>query len=133
MKIIELQKQRVDNLGSKKVKNLTVQMADNYFTRLRGLIGKKNMDDTGGLLLKKCYAIHTIGMRYALDLVFMDKTGKVLKCAEGVKPFRTASARGAYYTLELNKGVIQKQGIKVNDRFELQVVEKTENAVQNNF
>ena len=124
MKLIELQKQSIDSLGPTATPNFTVQMADSYFTRLRGLMGKKSMEDTGGLLLKRCSAVHTIGMRYALDLVFMDKSGKVLKCTEGVKPFRTASARGAYYTLELNQGMIQKQGIKVNDRFELQVVDK---------
>jgi uncharacterized membrane protein (UPF0127 family) len=124
MKIIELQKQSVDSLGPRAAQKLTVKMAENYFTRLRGLMGKKSLADAGGLLLKRCSAVHTIGMRYALDLVFMDKSGKVVKCTEGVKPFRTASARGAYYTLELNQGTIQKQGIKVNDRFKLQVVDK---------
>ncbi|MES9970360.1 MAG: DUF192 domain-containing protein [Candidatus Thiodiazotropha sp.] len=125
MKLIEMHKQREGGSESKMPPNLTVQMADSYFSRLRGLMGKKSMGDTGGLLLKKCSAVHTIGMRYTLDLVFMDKSGKVLKCTEGVKPFRTASARGAYYTLELNQGMIQKQDIKVDDRFELNAVEKS--------
>jgi uncharacterized protein len=124
MKIIEMKKQDMDNVDSGCAPIITAMLADNYFTRLIGLMGKKQMDDSGGLLLKKCSSVHTIGMRYALDLVFMDKMGKVLKCAEGVKPFRTASAKGAYYTLELNQGMIRKQGIEVNDRFELQVVEK---------
>jgi uncharacterized membrane protein (UPF0127 family) len=96
---------------------LQAWVADTYFTRLRGLLGRKKLNDNHGLLLERCASVHTFGMRYPLDLVFLDKEGKVLKCQASVKPFRTASALGAYYTLELNQGVISKQGISESDRF----------------
>lgn len=121
MKLIKIHRQAASKKGTSSKLKLRIKMADTYFSRLIGLIGKKQMDKNEGLLLKKCKSIHTIGMRYNLDLVFMDKTGKVLKCVEGIKPFRAASAKGAYYALELNQGVIQIQGIKVNEQLKLQV------------
>ncbi|MCU7876937.1 MAG: DUF192 domain-containing protein [Candidatus Thiodiazotropha sp. (ex Lucinoma borealis)] len=124
MKQIKLRRQAMDDPIAGEAFGLEVLLADSYLSRLRGLLGKKRLSDTAGLLLKRCAAVHTIGMRYPLDLVFMDKRGKVLKCQEGVKPFRTAGVRGAYYTLELNQGMIRKQGIAVDDCFVWHTVEK---------
>ncbi|MBW9275224.1 MAG: DUF192 domain-containing protein [Candidatus Thiodiazotropha sp. (ex. Lucinisca nassula)] len=117
MKRIRLKKHATEDDPAKGSPALEAWVADSYLTRLRGLLGKKRLDDSDGLLLERCASVHTFWMRYPLDLVFMDKKGKVVKCQEGVKPFRTASARGAYYTLELNQGVISKQGISESDHF----------------
>ncbi|MBT2971611.1 MAG: DUF192 domain-containing protein [Candidatus Thiodiazotropha sp. (ex Ctena orbiculata)] len=117
MKRICIKRLSSENELDKENNILEAWLADSYFTRLRGLLGKKKLGDKDGLLLVGCSSVHTFGMRYPLDLVFLDKKGKVVKCREYVQPFRTASARGAYFTLELNKGMISKQGISVDDRF----------------
>ncbi|MGD9168678.1 MAG: DUF192 domain-containing protein [Candidatus Thiodiazotropha sp.] len=117
MKCISLKRQDCEYGSAKACLVLKAWVANNYFTRLRGLLGRKKLSENDGLLLERCASVHTFGMRYPLDLVFLDKEGKVLKCQESVKPFRTASAPGAYYTLELNQGVISKQGISESDRF----------------
>ncbi|MEL0585328.1 MAG: DUF192 domain-containing protein [Candidatus Thiodiazotropha sp. (ex. Lucinoma kazani)] len=124
MKQIKLRRQEMDDPTTSEVFGLDVLLANSYLSRLRGLLGKKQLSDSEGLLLKRCETVHTVGMRYPLDLVFMDKRGKVLKCQEGVKPFRTAGVRGAYYTLELNQGMIRKQSITVDDRFVWHAVER---------
>ncbi|MCU7946455.1 MAG: DUF192 domain-containing protein [Candidatus Thiodiazotropha sp. (ex Cardiolucina cf. quadrata)] len=124
MKQIKLCRQAMDDPTTSEAIGLEVLLADSYLSRLRGLLGKKQLSDSEGLLLKRCATVHTVGMRYPLDLVFMDKRGKVLKCQEGVKPFRTAGVRGAYYTLELNQGMIRKQNIAVDDRFVWHAVER---------
>lgn len=67
------------------------------------------------MLLNPCGSVHTIAMRYPLDLVFMDKQGQVLKCVDGLKPYRMAKARKARYTLELAQGAIDSLGIKAGD------------------
>ncbi|MES9993783.1 MAG: DUF192 domain-containing protein [Candidatus Thiodiazotropha sp.] len=121
MKRVRLTK-HMSNGGSQNAQQLDARLADTYISRLRGLLGKKQLADNDGLLLKRCASVHTVGMRYAIDLVFMDKKGLVLKCQERVKPFRAASAPGAYYTLELNNGVIRKQGISVDDQFKLEFI-----------
>jgi uncharacterized membrane protein (UPF0127 family) len=117
MKRISLKRQDSKYGSTKAYPVLEAWLADTYFSRLRGLLGRKQLGENDGLLLERCASVHTFGMRYPLDLVFLDKKGKVMKCQEGVKPYRTASARGAYYTLELNQGVISKQGISENDHF----------------
>ncbi|MCU7945014.1 MAG: DUF192 domain-containing protein [Candidatus Thiodiazotropha sp. (ex Cardiolucina cf. quadrata)] len=117
MKRIRLKRHATEDDPAKESPALEAWVADSYLTRLRGLLGKKRLDDSDGLLLERCASVHTFWMRYPLDLVFMDKKGKVVMCQEGVKPFRTASAHGAYYTLELNQGVISKQGISESDHF----------------
>jgi uncharacterized protein len=103
-----------------------IRLADSYYSRLRGLLGRKRLQEREGLLLERCASVHTIGMHYPLDLVFLDKHGKVMQCREGVKPFRTASAKGAYYTLELDMGEIRKNDIKVNDLFEWSGLSKSQ-------
>ncbi|MCU7906772.1 MAG: DUF192 domain-containing protein [Candidatus Thiodiazotropha sp. (ex Epidulcina cf. delphinae)] len=123
MKIMALRRRVADRPARDEATGLQVRLADGYLSRLSGLLGKKRLNDSEGLLLKRCSAVHTIGMRYPLDLVFMDRQGKVLKCREGVKPCRAVAGGGAYYTLELNQGVIRKQGIAVNDRFVWQGLE----------
>ena len=63
----------------------TVWHAKGYFARLRGLLGRTLQED-GGLLLTPCSAIHTIGMRYAIDAIYLDRQGRVLRIDEAVKP-----------------------------------------------
>jgi uncharacterized membrane protein (UPF0127 family) len=96
---------------------LKVRVATNFFNRLKGLLASKKLDNMEGMLLQNCSSIHTFGMHYSLDIVFLDKQGKVLKCEEYIKPFRIAIGRGATYTLELVHGMIKQLGIAKNDQF----------------
>jgi uncharacterized protein len=52
------------------------------------------------LVLPHCSSVHTAGMRFALDLVFLDAGGRVLRVARGVPPWRVVSCRGAAAVLE---------------------------------
>ncbi|WP_368562945.1 DUF192 domain-containing protein [Pseudoxanthomonas sp. UTMC 1351] len=84
-----------------------VWRADNAFTRLRGLLARPALAAGEGLLLIPCGSVHTLGMGYALDLVFLSKQGEVLGWRAGVRPWRTAGHRGAYATLELAVGGLE--------------------------
>ncbi|MCG7983458.1 MAG: DUF192 domain-containing protein [Candidatus Thiodiazotropha lotti] len=96
---------------------LKVRVANTFYTQLRGLLARKKLVSMEGLLLPGCSSIHTIGMHYALDIVFMDGKGRVIKTQACVKPFRAAVAKGASYTLELANGMIDRLGISENDGF----------------
>jgi len=76
------------------------------WTRLRGLLGRPRLAASGAeaLLLEPCPSVHTFGMRYALDLVFLDAQDRVVGTAAEVRPWRTRAARGARKTLELDAG-----------------------------
>ncbi len=73
-------------------------MARSPLARLRGLIGRSG---DVALLLPRCRSVHTVGMRFALDLVWLDRSGSVVRIDRGVQPWRVRSCRGARAVLEL--------------------------------
>lgn len=79
-------------------------LADRPWTRLRGLLGRKGLQAGEGLLLRPVGAIHTMFMRFAIDVVFLDRDYTVLKVVENLRPWRFAGARGAKAVLELRRG-----------------------------
>ncbi|MEM8499613.1 MAG: DUF192 domain-containing protein [Pseudomonadota bacterium] len=85
--------------------------AKTFFKRLRGLLGKAPLAYREGLLMSPCNQVHTIGMRYPLDVVYLDRDGRVVKCVENVKPFRFSAAKGARHTLELAAHTAKELGI----------------------
>jgi uncharacterized protein len=67
--------------------------------RLTGLIGRRDRDVA--LLLPRCRSVHTFGMRFALDLVWLDAAGTVVRIDRGVRPCRLRSCRRARSVLEV--------------------------------
>lgn len=77
-------------------------LAVSIFARARGLLGTNaNWGDGSRILvLAPCKSVHTIGMRYALDIAFVDEQGIVLRSERTVKPGRLLSCRGTAFVLE---------------------------------
>jgi uncharacterized membrane protein (UPF0127 family) len=94
----------------------TVWHARSPWQRLRGLLGRRPLSADEGLLLSPCRSVHTLGMGYPLDIVFLDPHGRVVKCVAGLKSYRTAASRQAHHTLELAAGTICDHGLKPGDR-----------------
>ena len=92
-----------------------VWKATNAWDRLRGLLGRPPLAADEALLMEPCRLIHTFGMRYPLDLAFIDRRGRVCKIARDVKPARFAGAAAAHATLELPAGALAASGLKVGD------------------
>ncbi len=90
--------------------------ARRFGSRLRGLLGRPPLAARDGLLLSPCAQVHTFGMRYALDVVYLDKHGNILKCVPALLPNRLSGAPKARHTLELANGSIARQGLAVGDR-----------------
>lgn len=86
----------------------TVWHAANPWTRLRGLLGRKALEPAAaeGLLIEPCSSVHTFWMEYPLDLIFLDRTNRVLEICEAVGPWSIRVARGARKTLELAAGSV---------------------------
>jgi uncharacterized membrane protein (UPF0127 family) len=95
---------------------MTVWHARRFFERLRGLLGRPALQAQEALLLSPCGQVHTFGMHTALDVVFLDQQGRVLKCVETLRPNRVSGAARARHTLELAAGSIARQGLCVGDR-----------------
>lgn len=65
--------------------NLEAELADNFFSRFLGLMGRR---ETRGLLLKDCNQIHTFFMRFPIDVYYLDKEGTVIRIERNIKPWR---------------------------------------------
>jgi hypothetical protein len=72
--------------------------------RLVGLAGRRDPHGGAGLLLPRCRSVHTFGMRFALDLVWLDGGGAVVRVDRGVRRCRVRSCRAARSVLELRSG-----------------------------
>ena len=67
---------------------LRVALADTLRTRLKGLLGKRSVEPDDGLWLVPSHGIHTIGMRFAVDLIYLDSANRVIYLVEHLGPFR---------------------------------------------
>ncbi|MDP2371654.1 MAG: DUF192 domain-containing protein [Rhodoferax sp.] len=83
---------------------LKVRRADTFLRRLAGLLAMAPLQSGEGLLLAPCASVHTAFMRYAIDVVFLDRAGVIQKIVPTLKPWRMAACVGAYQTLELAAG-----------------------------
>jgi len=90
--------------------------AENSWERTRGLLGRPPLGTGEALLLDPCWLVHTFGMRYALDLVFVDARGRVCKLAGNVRPGRFAGCPGARQTIELAAGALAGLALKIGDQ-----------------
>ena len=102
----------VVSLSSGKTIAARVRVADTFFTRLRGLLGTAKLPAGQALLLKPCDSVHTIGMRYPIDLIFLDVGGRVLKVAASLKPLRAMRCAGSRMVLELPAGTVLRTGVE---------------------
>jgi uncharacterized protein len=97
-------------------------IADSYFPRLVGLLGKtKRWAQLGrGLWIVPSRGVHTIGMLFPIDLVFLDKQKQVVHIEEHVRPFRiSAVSLKAWSVLELPTHTIFRTGTKIGDKLEI--------------
>jgi uncharacterized membrane protein (UPF0127 family) len=76
-------------------------VADSFRTRLLGL-GWRDRSRAGvGLLIPRCASVHTFGMRFELDVYFLDEAGRVIEARRRVPPRRVLWCRGASAVLEV--------------------------------
>lgn len=91
---------------------LAIRLADGFFSRLAGLLFSPPLQPGHGLLLVPCASVHTAFMRYSIDVVFLDRAGRIRRIVPHLKPWRTAAFPGAYQTLELAAGEAARLGLQ---------------------
>jgi uncharacterized membrane protein (UPF0127 family)/CheY-like chemotaxis protein len=93
-----------------------VKLADSYLSRTVGLLGRRTLPPGQGVVLRPSFSIHTFFMRFPIDVIFLDMDLTVMKIADSVPSFRTASCRGAREVVELAAGECARRGLTVGDR-----------------
>ena len=97
---------------------IELSVATGFLQRLRGLLLTKNLESTQGMYIRPCSQVHSFGMAYALEIVFLDVHSRVLKL--DYLPKRCIrSCKDAIAVIELSEGSIQQHGIKLGDQFAL--------------
>ena len=91
-------------------------IASTPFFRMKGLLGRKTFNDGEALVIRPCNSIHTFFMRFAIDVLFLDRQNKVIAMLNNVLPWRVSPVywRG-YSVVELPSGVIKKSETAVGD------------------
>jgi uncharacterized protein len=94
-------------------------LAETPLTRLKGLLGRRELPQGEGLLLRPASSIHTFFMRFPIDAVWVDRDLNVLGISPDVAPWRTARCKGAKGVIELPAGEAGRRGVRPGDRLEL--------------
>jgi uncharacterized membrane protein (UPF0127 family) len=94
----------------------TLELAVTSAARRKGLLGRTGLPSGAALLISRCNAIHTISMKFAIDVLFVDGSGCVKKIVHGLQPARIAFALSARHTIEFAAGELARHRLKVGDR-----------------
>jgi uncharacterized membrane protein (UPF0127 family) len=97
-----------------------VRPAHTHWTRLRGLLGTRTLPEGCGLWIQPCRQVHMFGMRYAIDVVFLDAGHRVVGLASDLQPGRISpKVREATSVLELPAGTIARVGLVAGAQLEI--------------
>lgn len=95
-----------DDLG------LCLDVASGFWSRLKGLLGRSDLAEDRGILIYPCNRVHTIGMKFSIDVIFLSKTGEILKIVSDLQPCKQAGSKGGYFVIELASGVAEQRNLK---------------------
>ena len=96
-----------------------IHSANDSPARRRGLLGVSDLDGDAGLWINPCEAVHTFGMQYSLDVLFLDVGLRIKKIAVHLKPNRIALCLTARSVLELKGGTAAASGTQCGDQLVL--------------
>jgi uncharacterized protein len=93
-----------------------IKIADGFFDRLRGLMFKRELGEEEGLFMPNCNWVHTLFMRFSLDIVYLNKNNKICHIDVDVKPWRFClPVFSAKSIIELNSGVAERLSLQEGD------------------
>lgn len=97
-----------------------LEVAKSLWRQTVGLLDRRALAPDGGLWLEPCNSIHTIGMRFAIDVLFLDCTGRLLRALPNVRPWRICwPVLRARVVVELPAGSIAQRNIQLGNRYQL--------------
>ncbi len=98
-----------------------IECAEDSFSRLFGLLGREGLEPGEGLWIRPSSGVHTMGMRFSIDVVGLDKHMRVVRLWTNLKPFRATSLSLAVQSvIELAAGEIEARSIHLGDGMEAQ-------------
>ena len=103
---------QTSNLYRNGIPILELHQATNWLARLKGLFAYPPLSDSQGLLIRPCNAVHTFGMNYSIDVVFLARSGNILKLVQ-LESGSMAACRRAHVVVEMKQGTASRLDLQV--------------------
>jgi uncharacterized membrane protein (UPF0127 family) len=100
----------------------SIDVADTSQKRRVGLLKHERLNTGEGLWIKPCESVHTFFMKFAIDLVYIDRKHRVRKVRNAVGPWRLSACLTAHSILELPAGTIEQTGTRSGDELKIEEV-----------
>jgi uncharacterized membrane protein (UPF0127 family) len=114
MKTVKIKNKRTNEVILEKV-----YVADTFFERLKGLMGKKGLEPGEALLIKPCSSVHSFHMKFLFDVAFFDKNNKMVHVIHSMKPLKTSPViRKSKFAIETS-GDYLKTKLQADDEIEI--------------
>lgn len=111
---------QVENVTRARPLMLQGRLAANSWTRLRGLIGVRELADGEGLLIKPCHGVHCMFMSIPIDVVYVDRSERVVAVDKAMKPWAIGKIyRQSSFVVELPAGAIDASGTEPGDQLKI--------------
>jgi uncharacterized protein len=107
------------NTRNNRVVARTLLTAFDSASRRQGLLEHDSLPEDSALIIAPSSAIHTFAMRFAIDVLFVSKDGRVLSVRSNVRPGRIAAAWRAFAVVELPVGAIARSGTRKGDQLQV--------------
>jgi uncharacterized membrane protein (UPF0127 family) len=98
-------------------------IADSSKTRKTGLLKHERLEPGEGLWIAPCEGVHTVGMKFPIDVLFLDKKRKVVKIRAAMPRWRMAASLFAHSVLELPSGTAAATKTTRGDQLEFETYE----------
>lgn len=102
---------------------ITVLVTETASERMRGLLGRDHLAANEALLLQRCWSIHTFGMRFAIDVLFLDRYQRIVAIHNTVPKRRMLLNLRAKQTLEMPAGSARVHGLTVGKRLSFEATQ----------
>lgn len=100
-----------------------VAIADTFLMRLKGLLGKSELNEDEGLIIQPCNSIHTFFMKFNLDIAFVDENYMILEIYRNLSPNKFSKIhKDSKFVIEARAGVLSV--LKKGDRINIDIVNK---------
>ena len=107
---------RVTNQTRSSILAETAKVADTSAERRAGLLKHRELRQGEGLWIAPCEAVHTVGMKFAIDVLFLDRKRRIRKVREKMGPWRAAMSLLSHSVLELPAGTVAATGTQKGDQ-----------------
>ena len=95
--------------------------ARSLFERMRGLLGRKGLGPETAMVIEPCASIHTLGMRFPIDVLFLDAQNRITAIAQNIKPgrFWVSGGWSVRRVIESEAGCLDLSRLHVGDTLQL--------------